>query len=201
MIQKDYLSRSCFYQLRQLKVICSSLFMSAANSLVHAFVASRLDYCNSLYSGLPKNLLHALQSILNAAARLVARAPRYSTISDFMLKTLHWLPISDRIDFKLITLTSAALRGQAPSYLTELFSPPSSSNSHHQLRSCTRNDLLVPRSRTTFAQRRSFRVTGPSLWNGLPPSTRAVLLTPSPSSLKKLKSHFLAKRLSCRERL
>ena len=69
------LSRSCFYQLRQIRVIRSSLSLPAAKSLVHAFVASRLDYCNALYIGLPKTQLSTLQSVLNAVARLVARAP------------------------------------------------------------------------------------------------------------------------------
>src|SRR6218665_1644255 len=59
--------------------------------LVHAFVCSRIDYCNSLLIGLPKSRLAPL-SVLNAAARLIARIPRFSHISTFMTEQLHWLP-------------------------------------------------------------------------------------------------------------
>ena len=194
------LTRSCFYQLRQIRVIRSSLSLPAAKSLVHAFVASRLDYCNSLYLGLSKIMLSTLQSVLNAAARLVAKAPRYSSISDFMLNTLHWLPISDRVKFKQVLIVSAALRGQAPSYITELFKLPSSTV-HRQLRSTDRKNVYVPRSRTAFTQRRAFAVTGPSLWNALNPSIRASLLTSSLCSVRRLKTHYFDMRLKCQERL
>src|SRR6218665_2431120 len=49
----DQVCRSCYYQLRQLRVIARSLTFNAAVSLVHAFVFSRLDYCSSIFVGLP----------------------------------------------------------------------------------------------------------------------------------------------------
>ena len=64
-------SRSCFYQLRQLRSIKQSLTLEATKTLVHAFVSSRLDYCNSALAGVSSQLLHRLQVIQNAAARLV----------------------------------------------------------------------------------------------------------------------------------
>src|SRR6218665_1348813 len=63
-------------------------------SYFHAFVCSRIDYCNSLLIGLPKTRLSPLQIVLNAAARLIARLPRYSHISYYIKEHLHWLPIS-----------------------------------------------------------------------------------------------------------
>src|SRR6218665_2368789 len=56
----------------------------------------------SLLIGLPKSRLAPLQSVLNAAARLIARIPRFSHISTFMTEQLHWLPLSARIHFKII---------------------------------------------------------------------------------------------------
>jgi len=49
----NLLCRSCYYQLRQLEVISCSLTPSAVSTLVRAFVVSRLDYCSTLYHGLP----------------------------------------------------------------------------------------------------------------------------------------------------
>jgi hypothetical protein len=68
-IQK--LSRACFYQLRQLRVVARSLSFSSASMLTHAFVCSRLDYCSSLYVGLPQVRLNCLNRVLRSAARLV----------------------------------------------------------------------------------------------------------------------------------
>src|SRR6218665_3867435 len=71
-------------------------------SNVHAFVCSRIhvDYCNSLMVGLPKVRLYPIQSVLNAAARLVGRLPRTSHISAFVFDHLHWLPLIARIQLK-----------------------------------------------------------------------------------------------------
>src|SRR6218665_4072536 len=75
---------------------------------------------NSLLIGLPKSRLAPLQSVLNAAARLIARIPRFSHISTFMTEQLHWLPLSARIHFKIIFLVYKAFLGLAPSYLCKL---------------------------------------------------------------------------------
>src|SRR6218665_3731388 len=87
------LSRSTFYHLRRLRAVRRFVSMPVFKSMVHAFVYSRIDYCNSLLVGLPKFRLSPLQSILNAAARLIARIPRFSHISTYMTEQLHWLPL------------------------------------------------------------------------------------------------------------
>src|SRR6218665_2599292 len=70
-----------------------SVSSHVSTSIVHAFVCSRIDYCNSLLICLPKVRLSPIQSVLNAAARLVGRLPRTSHISAFMFDHLHWLPL------------------------------------------------------------------------------------------------------------
>ena len=176
------LTRSSYFHLKRLRVIRRSVSSSIFTTLVHAFVFSRIDYCNSLLVGLPKVRLSPLQSVLNTAARLIARLPRYSHISTFMFNELHWLPLHARIQFKILSLIFKAQRGLAPQYLVGVILRPHSASSHRPLRSCNRLDLLVPRSRTAMAQARSFASIGPSLWNALSPSVRSKILSGSLSS-------------------
>src|SRR6218665_582883 len=67
------LSRDCYYQLRQLRTVARSLTASAATTctLVHAFITSRLDYCSTLYTGLPAFRLSCLDLVLRSPARLI----------------------------------------------------------------------------------------------------------------------------------
>jgi hypothetical protein len=202
---KDHISnltRVSYFHLRRLRAVRRSVSSSVFKTLVHAFVSSRIDYCNSLLIGLPKIRLIPLQSVLNAAARLIARLPRYSHISAFMFEQLHWLPLSLRIKFKILALMSKAQRGIAPEYLTDVIQRPLSASSHRPLRSLNRMDLLVPRTRTSMAQTRSFASIGPSLWNSLSPFTRSKLLIGSPSSsFAFLKTYFFSCGLTHWERL
>ena len=71
--------------------------------------------------GLPKSRLSAIQSVLNAAARLIARFPRFTHISTYMTEVLHWLPIASCVKFKVLFLVSKSQLGLAPSYLTGLY--------------------------------------------------------------------------------
>src|SRR6266536_3466157 len=78
------LSKLCFYHLRQLRVVRKSVTEQACVALVHAFVASRLDYCNSLLYGISDSLVNSLQSILRPAARLVLRKRKFKPITAAM---------------------------------------------------------------------------------------------------------------------
>ena len=89
-----------------------------AEKLVHAFVTSKLDFCNSLLYGLSKKQLEKLQRILNAAAR-IKKTQKFQHISP-VLRNLHWLPVTKRIEFKILTITYKALNGMAPSYISDL---------------------------------------------------------------------------------
>ena len=110
------ISRTAFFHLRNIAKIRSILSQSDAEKLVHAFVTSRLDYCNSLLSGCPSNSLKSLQLIQNAAARVLTGTSKRDHISP-SLASLHWLPIKSRIEFKTLLLTYKALNGQTPSYI------------------------------------------------------------------------------------
>ena len=91
-----------------------------------AFILSRLDYCNSLLAGCPKYLLSKLQKVQNNAAKLIFRITRSAHITP-MLHSLHWLPIEQRIKYKLFLLCFKVISHQAPVYLSELLHLPGSS--------------------------------------------------------------------------
>src|SRR6476660_3504868 len=112
-----HISRISYYELRQIRVIRRTLSLSAAAVLIHSFVLTRLDYCNGVLLGLPEFRLHQLQLVQNAAARLLADLPKYSHISDYMRRELHWLPVADRVQFKIATLVWKATTGTAPDYI------------------------------------------------------------------------------------
>jgi len=86
---------------------------------LHFFVHSRLDFCNSLYYGFPKTQLNRLQHIKNSFARAVVAAPR-SSDADLILKSLHWLRVPERIEYKIASSTNKLLQHSSPQYLRDL---------------------------------------------------------------------------------
>ena len=85
------------------------LSQEVMETLVYAFIMSRIDYCNGLLYGLPNSQLAQIQRVLNASARLVCNAPRFCDSTPIM-RDLHWLPVKARINFKVLHLTFKALR-------------------------------------------------------------------------------------------
>jgi len=75
---------------------------------VQAFASSRLDYCNSLLSGVTDILVQHLRSVQNAAARLVTGIRRCEHITP-VLRQLYWLPVRQRIEFKIAILVYKSL--------------------------------------------------------------------------------------------
>jgi len=113
------LRRSCLFHLCQLQMVRSSLTLEDAKTLVHAFVRSRLDYCNNLLYEISDGLLTKLQTVQNAAARVVTGTRKIDHITP-VLRQLHWLPVRQRITFKLAMITFKCLRGLAPCYLADV---------------------------------------------------------------------------------
>ncbi|XP_051759449.1 uncharacterized protein LOC127517607 [Ctenopharyngodon idella] len=146
----------------------SSTFTKNAEQLVHAFMTSRLDYCNALLGGCSARLINKLQLVQNAAARVLTRTRKYDHISP-VLSTLHWLPVKHRIDFKILLITYKALNGLAPQYLSELLIHYSPSR---LLRSQNSGQLIIPRISKSTAGGRSFSYLAPKLWNNLPSIVR-----------------------------
>ena len=158
--------------LRSIGKIRKLLSRSDAEKLVHAFVTSRLDSCNSLLAGLPfKDCIQKLQDEQNSAARIVMRKRRYDHITP-VLSELHWLPVRQRIDFKILVLTYKCMYGLAPDYLSELLSwyVP-----RRPLRSVDRFLLKddCPKNAKEQYTKRAFRYFAPKLWNSLPEIIRS----------------------------
>src|SRR6218665_4069071 len=183
------LCRDCYYQLRQLRVISRSLTSTATATLVHAFATSQLDYCSTLYIGLPAVRLGCIERVIRTAARLIGGIPRTGHVSAYMLDVLHWLPLQQRIIFRIGAMVWRCILGLAPAYLRDLCHPNPGTRGCSSLRSSEQGLLFVPFARTSTTQARAFSVVGPSVWNGLPLSQRLlprILSDTFYSSLKTL---------------
>jgi len=135
-------AKVCFYHLRRLRTLRNLLGREATIRLVSAFILSRLDYCNAVLVGLPASTLAPLQRVMHAAARLVCDLKPSDHVNS-SLCALHWLPVKQRIEFKLCLLVHHAVNGRAPSYLCDLIKPTASVSSRASLRSASNNDLLT----------------------------------------------------------
>ena len=165
------------------------LNQKSTETLIHAFVSSRLDNCNSLLFGLPSYQISKLQRIQNIAARLVTLTNKRSHIKPILLK-LHWLPISERINYKILMLVFKSIHGLAPLYISSLITIQKPTRS---LRSSIAVQLIPPKIKTKTYGERSFLFAAARLWNALPAQIRNA---PNFSSFKRLlKTHLFTKAL------
>ena len=113
----DFIVKTCNFHIRNLYIVNRKNLVT----LVHALIVSKVDYCNSLFIGLPNVILERVQSVLNRVARLIFNLPpRVPTTSSLI--ELHWLPLKARIEFKMCLITFEALKFNQPSYIRELLS-------------------------------------------------------------------------------
>lgn len=156
--------KSAFYHFRRLSKVKPFLSKPNLETLIHAFITSCLDYCNSLLIGVRSGTLSRLQLVQNAAARFLTGSRKFNHITP-VLASLHWLPIEFRVRFKVLLLVFKSLNGLAPVYLSDLLKPhvpPCSLRSAEQLL------LSVPKSRLKYRGDRAFSIAAPMLWNNLP---------------------------------
>jgi len=162
---------ACFATLRQSRSIHRSVTRPVLQSLVAALILKRLDYgCSTLLRfRLPMRQLNRLQSVLNAAARLVYSARR-------LLRHLHWLRVPQRIVFRLAVLVYCCVNGTAPRYLADGLRRVADIGSRSRLRSASTALLEVLRSKHSTIGDRAYPVAAAKAWNCLSPS-----ITSSPS--------------------
>uniref|UniRef100_A0A8C6LW02 Reverse transcriptase domain-containing protein n=1 Tax=Nothobranchius furzeri TaxID=105023 RepID=A0A8C6LW02_NOTFU len=161
--QVNRIMRFCFCHLCRVAKMKPFLSHSHLETVNHAFVTCRLDYCNSLYAGLRQTLLAHLQAVQNSAARLLTSTRRSEHITA-VLRALHWLPISYHIRFKVILFVFKVLNSGASKFLSDII------HRHvpvRSLRSADQRLLAMPRYSLKSCGSHAFSVLGPSLWNEL----------------------------------
>ena len=173
--QLDKVISACYRLLRNISSIRKFLSDDDIKSLVHSIVVARIDNCNALYTGLSVHNISRLQRLQNSCARAIYRARRRDHVSP-LLKKLHWLPIRQRIIFKVLSLIFKCLQRTAPSYLSDIL-PQTHENRF----------VRIPRTNTRYGDY-AFSRFGPIYWNALPAIIRnCKSLTTFKSKLK----HYL----------
>ena len=150
---------SCYYHLRNLGKMKNILSSEHLHTLTHSVVTSKLDYCNVILFGLNQNLMAKLQKVQNAAARLIYKLPKRSSITE-VIKELHWLRVEQRCIYKILLIVYKHFSSTSPSFLNSILEI---TNSETRKLKCTYYD--------TYG-RRAFRYTAPRLWNELPLEVR-----------------------------
>ena len=166
--QVTAICKSTHYHLRNIGRIRKSISYDACEKLIHALVTSRLDCGNATLYGLPDYQIYRLQRMLHIAARILTLTPPSNDITPLLIE-LHWLPISQRIDYKILLITFKAIHGIAPQYICDLLKPHPAPRA---LRSSDANLLAIPPTRTKTYGDRAFSASAPKLWNKLPDDLR-----------------------------
>ena len=183
--------RESYYHIKNLGKVRKYLTQVATETMVHAFISTKLDYANALLVGLPKCLINKLQYVQNSAARIVTCKRKYEHITP-VFKKLHWLPVSKRIIFKVLLLTFKCKNGIGPKYLSDLLV---SHESGHSLRSEASGLLRVPRTKQVTYGDRAFSKAAPTLWNTIPAQIRN---STSVNSFKnQLKTYLFRQHFMC----
>jgi len=144
----DHISRPAqtpFFHLCRLRSVRRQLGQDVTKWSVCALILSRLDYCNVILTGLSASTLAPLQRVLRVAARVVLDLKPRDNIS-CALRELHWLPISERVVYKLCFLVHTASLGQSLDYITDLLQPVVATSSRSSLRDASLGDYVVPQT-------------------------------------------------------
>lgn len=156
------ITKSAFWHLRNISKIRDFVSKQDLEKLIHAFISCRIDYCNALLVGLPQKSLRQVQLIQNAAARLLTKTKKREHITP-ILKSLHWLPVRFRIDFKILLTVYKSLNGLGPKYITDMLEQY---NPTRSLRSSDSGLLVVPRVKSRQGEM-AFSYYAAKCWNQL----------------------------------
>ena len=170
LTMKEHVSKvvkECNYNLVNLRRIGNKLLRRHKVQLVHSLIHSRLDYCNGLLIGADKGDIARLQKVQNAATRFVFGRWQWRGVTD-LRRQLHFLPVDARIEFKICLMVFKCLNDQAPQYLQSLITKRQGKG-----KSLRHDGDLEKDFSTKFkTSQRAFQVSGPRIWNQLPPVIR-----------------------------
>ena len=169
LTMNSHINKVCnasFYYLHNIRQIRKHQSHDSSETLIHAFISNRLDYGNNLLYGLRQVQIDKIQRVQNAAARLIFEQPKFCHVTP-VLSQLHWLPIKNGIEFKMLLMTFKAIHGMAPDYIWKVISRRKSTG--YSLRSRTKVMLEVATSKILQTLGgRAFCCAAPKLWNNLP---------------------------------
>ena len=155
----------------KVKSIHKYITLEACATLLLMLCISHLDYSNAVLYGIPNKTHNKYQRIQNMGAKLVLGKSKYDSSTE-SLKALHWLPIQQHIEFKILTITHKCINNLAPRYLQELISVKE--QKRENMRSNSAGILLnIPTVKQTTFAARSFKHVAPTLWNRLPTNIRS----------------------------
>ena len=164
---EKYISEICksvFFRIRNISQVRRYLSTENTRTLGNAFVTSRIDRCNSLLCGLPSHLIQRLQCALNSAPRLISMSGKADHITPLVVE-LRWLPVEQRINFKILLFTYNIVNGLAPMHLSELVVPYVP---RRDLRSADKLLFCQPSYHNKSYGSRAFSVSSPCMWNKFP---------------------------------
>lgn len=176
------------YELRKIASVRKFLTFVAAAQLVSSLILSRIDYCNSLFVGLPDTELSRMQVVQNNAARLVCQKSKRHSITPLLIQ-LHWLPVKYRVIYKIATLSFQKFHETLPKYLSDQLKVEGMKETGVRTRSCSEKrlePLAFPRTRSYGDRMFSFQA--PEIWNSLPSDLR--YSTSICAFKSKLKTHL-----------
>ena len=130
-----------------------------------------LDYGNALLYGLPKKSINRFQTIQNACTKLVLQCSKHSKYITEALMYLHWLPIEQQIQFKILTITYKGINNTAPKYIMDLTKTSKPKRNNMQSNNARIMLNVPPVNYKTFTAR-SFSYAATTLWNELPKNIR-----------------------------
>ena len=161
------------FHLRNIAFVKKYIDEDSLKKLVINNVISKVDYCNSIYYGLPKYQLYKLQKILNRAARLIKGVSPRDRITPTLIE-LHWLPIKARIKYKICVLSHQAVITGCPGYLREKIDVIQPSENNINTRSAISGVTLKRRRPTTNYGSRAFKAAAPIVYNSIPVEIRNI---------------------------
>ena len=160
---------TCYANLRTLGRLASKFIKPLKVQLVHSLILSQIDNCNALFYS-SEYLLHKLTKVLYSAVRFIFGLRGFALRMHMLpyLKSLHFLPVKFRIEFKIALITCKCLHGYAPTYLKNLINSRSVS-ARYSSRINDNNWLLQTVTSLNFARSQSTSLyASPKVWNSLP---------------------------------
>ena len=174
--------------IRCIAAIRRFIDLDTAKLLASSLVLTHLDYSNSVLCGLPKKSIMRLQRIQNWAAKVVLQRDKFSSSAEALI-ILHWLPVKERIDYKILCIIFKCLNNLAPLCLSSRIKRKSFVRETRA--SKTGITLHVPHCKKSTFAARAFSVYGPDLWNTLPVNVQE---SPSLETFKRSLKTELFKR-------